>query len=91
MPKTNVSGMESFDHLTDKTQRFLLMMDKEESRRRDLLETLDRVREERDELLARQTRLEAVIADLESRRSTFDDKVTTLLDALDEFPLREIS
>jgi uncharacterized coiled-coil DUF342 family protein len=91
MPNPAVSGMESLDHLTDKTQRFLLAAREEEKRRKELLALVEKERQERDSLLERNRRLQTTIAEFESRRNNFDDKVTTLIDALGEIPLREIS
>ena len=91
MPKPSVSGMESLDNLTDKTKRFLFEMQDQERELKGRRQELDRERATRDALLERNRQLEAIISDLESRRSMFDDKVSTLIDALGEVPLREIS
>lgn len=91
MPKPSVSGMESLDHLTDKTKRFLFEIEDEEAKLREKRQLLTDERERRDALLERNRQLQAMIADLENRRNQFDDKVTTLIDALGEIPLREIS
>ena len=90
MPKPSVSGMESLDNLTDKTKRFLFEIGDEENRLKERRQALDETKAERDALLERNRQLEAIISDLESRRSLFDDKVTTLIDALGEVPLRDI-
>lgn len=90
MSDPHVSGMESLDNLTDKTQRFLIVARDEGKRRNELLAELKTARAKRDLLLERHRELESSIADLESRRTTFDDKVTTLIDALGEIPLRDI-
>jgi uncharacterized coiled-coil DUF342 family protein len=91
MPNPAVSGMESLQHLTDKTQRFLLAACEEEKRREELLALIEKEKAGRDALSERNRRLQATIAEFESRRNSFDDKVTTLIDALGEIPLREIS
>lgn len=83
--------MESLDNLTDKTKLFLLEMD---AREKELAEKRQLLADEKatlDSLLERNRQLTAMIDELESRRSRFDDKVTTLIDALGEVPLREIS
>ena len=82
--------MESLDNLTDKTKRFLFEIGDEENRLKERRQALDETKAERDALLERNRQLEAIISDLESRRSLFDDKVTTLIDALGEVPLRDI-
>ncbi|QQS40337.1 MAG: hypothetical protein IPM63_13340 [Acidobacteriota bacterium] len=91
MPKTAVSGMESLDHLTDKTKRFLFEVEDEEGRLKKRKQVLLDIRAERDALLERNRQLSKMIGDLEERRTEFDEKVTTLIDALGEIPLREIS
>ena len=83
--------MESLENLTDKTQRFLIAARDEEKRRDELLAELEIERARRDLLLERHRQLDSSVADLESRRSKFDDKVTNLIDALGEIPLRDIS
>lgn len=82
--------MESLDNLTDKTKRFLFEIGDEETRLKERRQMLEETKAERDTLLERHRQLEAIIRDLESRRSLFDDKVTTLIDALGEVPLRDI-
>ncbi|HUF05119.1 MAG TPA: hypothetical protein VMM38_13215 [Aridibacter sp.] len=91
MPKTSVSGMESLDHLTDKTKRFLFEIEDEEGRLKEKHRLLSERRSERDALLERNRQLRKMIGDLEERRTEFDEKVNTLIDALGEIPLREIS
>jgi len=91
MPDPVVSGMESLENLTDKTQRFLIAARDEERRRDELLAELETERARRDLLLERHRQLKGSVADLESRRERFDDKVTNLIDALGEIPLRDIS
>lgn len=91
MPKPSVSGMESLDNLTDKTKLFLLEMNDREKELVEKRRMLADERAKRDALLERNRQLTAMIDELESRRSRFDDKVTTLIDALGEVPLREIS
>lgn len=91
MPNPAVSGMESLQHLTDKAQRFLLAAREDKKRRKELLSLIEKEKAGRDALLERNRRLETTIVELESRRNRFDDKVTTLIDALGEVPLREIS
>ncbi|MDX1473996.1 MAG: hypothetical protein R3309_07485, partial [Reinekea sp.] len=83
--------MESLDHLTDKTKRFLFEVEDEEKRLQEQRNLLADERAKRDALVERNRQLRAMIDDLENRRSQFDDKVTTLIDALGEIPLREIS
>lgn len=83
--------MESLQHLTDKAQRFLLAAREDKKRRKELLSLIEKEKAGRDALLERNRRLETTIVELESRRNRFDDKVTTLIDALGEVPLREIS
>lgn len=83
--------MESLDNLTDKTKRFLLEMNDREKELAEKRQLLADERTKRDVLLERNRQLTAMIDDLESRRSLFDDKVTTLIDALGEVPLRDIS
>lgn len=91
MPKPSVSGMESLDNLTDKTKRFLFEVESEEEALSKKRQELSDEKARRDALLQRNSQLQAVIKDLESRRDVFDQKVTTLIDALGEIPLREIS
>ena len=91
MPNPAVSGMESLENLTDKTQRFLIAARDEKKRRDELQTELDAEQETLDVLLERRRQLEATVAELESRRAHFDDKVTNLIDAIGEIPLREIS
>lgn len=91
MPKSAVSGMESLDHLTDKTKRFLFEVQDEEGRLKEKQQALSDARAERDSLLERNRQLRKIIGGLEERRTEFDEKVTTLIDALGEIPLREIS
>lgn len=91
MPKSAVSGMESLDHLTDKTKRFLFEVQDEEGRLKEKQQALSDARAERDSLLERNRQLRKMIGGLEERRTEFDEKVTTLIDALGEIPLREIS
>ncbi|MCO6509753.1 MAG: hypothetical protein J5I65_03090 [Aridibacter famidurans] len=91
MPKPSVSGMESLDHLTDKTKRFLFEVQDEEGKLKEKQQMLSDTKSERDSLLERNRQLRKMIGDLEDRRTEFDEKVTTLIDALGEIPLREIS
>ncbi|REJ76138.1 MAG: hypothetical protein DWQ47_11010 [Acidobacteria bacterium] len=83
--------MESLDNLTDKTKRFLFEVESEEEALSKKRQELSDEKARRDALLQRNSQLQAVIKDLESRRDVFDQKVTTLIDALGEIPLREIS
>ena len=89
MPNPAVSGMETFDHLTDKAQRFLFLMQDERSRLEELRGRLLIEQQRRDELAEKRTRLLGAISELEARRSSFDDKVTTLIDALGDVPIRK--
>jgi len=82
--------MESLDNLTDKTKRFLFEIGDEENRLKERRQELEKTKAEMEALVERNRQLEAIIGDLESRRSRFDDKVTTLIDALGEVPLRDI-
>lgn len=82
--------MESLDNLTDKTKRFLFEIGDEENRLKERRQELEKTKAEMEALVERNRQLEAIISDLESRRSRFDDKVTTLIDALGEVPLRDI-
>jgi len=91
MSKPSVSGLESLDNLTDKTKRFLFEIRDEEKQLDEKRLLLADERETRDILLERNRQLTALVDDLESRRSSFDDKVTTLIEALGEIPLRDIS
>lgn len=83
--------MESLDNLTDKTKRFLFEMQDRERELEGRRQELAKEKSFRDALLERNRQLEAMISELESRRDMFDDKVSTLIDALGEVPLREIS
>lgn len=83
--------MEIFDHLTDKTKRFLILMNEEDNHLEDLRAQLKRERETRDRLLEKREQLITTISELEERRDTFDDKVTNLIDALGDIPLGELS
>ncbi len=91
MPNPSVSGMESLDNLTDKTKRFLFEVEDEEKALREKRQLVNDEKVKRDSLLERNRQLNAIIADLESRRDRFDNKVSTLIDALGEVPFREIS
>jgi len=78
--------MEIFDHLTDKTKRFLIQMNEEDNVLDDLKAEIEREKQARERLLQERAKLLETIAELEDRRDSFDDRVSTLISALSDFP-----
>lgn len=84
MTKTN--GHQQFEHLSDKSSLFLLMLKKESETLDELRDQVAELRGQKDAIQESTLDLKTRISDLQTKRDAIDEKAGVLLKFLDDIP-----